>query len=78
MSSTFTFVELFRMLDELNGACSSGKHYHIMLDMKSFHLCINGETVYQSVDVEDFFGRMFVEYCCVLYPRKPGVFDWLR
>ena len=77
-TSVITFEQLFKMLCELNRECPAGKHYHIVLDMRSFHLCVNDETVYQSSDVVDFFGRMFVEYCCVLYPRKPGIFDWLR
>lgn len=76
--SAITIWMLFKMLDELNGACPSGKHYHIMLDVKSFHLCVNDETIYQSSDAEDFFGRMFVEYCALVYPRIPGIFDWLR
>ena len=76
--STITFEMLFKMLHELNRECLSGKHYHIMLDGTSFYLCVNDETIYRSHDVVDFFGRMFVELCCVLYPRKPGIFDWMR
>ena len=77
-TSAITFEQLFKMLKELNSACPAGKHYHIVLDMKSFHLCVNDETIYQSYDVVDFFGRMFVEWCAVLYPRQPGILDWMR
>ena len=74
---TVTFEMLFEMLHELNRACPEGKYYRIMLDMKSFHLCVNGETIYQSFNAEDFFGRMYLEFCCVCYPREPEPFDWL-
>lgn len=77
-NSTITIWMLFRMLDELNDACPKGRHYHIVLDVRSFHFCVNDETIYRSSDAEDFFGRMFVEYCALVYPRRPGIFDWLR
>lgn len=76
--STITIWMLFRILNELNNACSEDRHYHIVLDAGYFHLCVDGKTIYQSFDAEDFFGRIFVEYCALVYPRKPGIFDWLR
>lgn len=76
--STTTFEMHLKMLRELNRECPAGKHYCIMLDEKSFHFCKNGETIYRSLDADDLFGRMFVEWCAVLYPHKPGILDWLR
>lgn len=72
---TITYQQLFKRLRQLNRVCADDKHYYILLDMRYFHLCVNGEIIYRTSDVEKFFNRLFSEIRRECYPYVPVLID---
>lgn len=65
------FEHLFKMLRRLNRVCDDDCHYYIVLDMRYFHLFLNGKCIYRTSDVGKFYDKMFRIFCDLCYPYMP-------